>query len=91
MGLKPSELYSTTVYDFNMMAEAFSLNKEHELKVMRTHAYLVSVHSGLDKKGRNALSPEKMYPLEKSKPSNKIMSKEEVKQRLLRAEQIWQQ
>jgi len=64
MGLKPSELRDTTLYDFNCMAEAFNKSQKHDYEVMRMNAYLISVYSGLEGKTRKKLTPEKILPLE---------------------------
>lgn len=64
MGLKPSELRQTTLYDFNCMAEAFGENQKHDYEVMRMNAYLISMYSGLEGKARKKLTPEKILPLE---------------------------
>ncbi len=65
MGLKPLELRETTVYDFNLMAEAFNEGLKHDYEIMRTNAFLISVYGGLDSKGRRKLTPEKMLPFNK--------------------------
>ena len=67
MGLKPSELRDTTLFDFNCMAEAFNQNQKHDYEVMRMNAYLISVYSGLEGKGRKRLTPEKMFPMKESR------------------------
>lgn len=68
MGLKPDELYRTTLYDFNRMTAAFMKNRRNEWDQVRTHAWLVSVYSGLDRNARRKLRPSKMLPLEGEKP-----------------------
>jgi len=45
MGLKPSELRDTTLFDFNCMAEAFNRNQKHDYEVMRMNAYLISMYT----------------------------------------------
>jgi hypothetical protein len=72
MGLKPDELRSTTMYDFNLMARAFTENRKHDFNVMRINAFLISAYSGLEGKARKKLTPEKMFPLKSNSEPTKI-------------------
>ncbi len=75
MGLKPNELRSTTMYDFNLMARAFSENRKHDYNVMRINAFLISAYSGLEGKARKKLTPEKMFPLKSNSEKPKTDKK----------------
>lgn len=63
MGLSPVELYRITLYDYNRMADAYYDDHIDRLKIMRTHAWLVSIYSDLTGDARKNLTPEKMFPL----------------------------
>jgi hypothetical protein len=78
MGMKPDEIRSTTLYDFNLMAEAFSLNVKHDFNVMRHNAYLISIFSGLDNKTRRKITPQKMFPLDSEENKKEKLTKEQV-------------
>lgn len=84
MGLKPHEIGSVTMYDFNIMVEAHNDKMKHDYQVMRMNAYLVSVYSGLEGKARRKLSPNKMFPLEEEKEKTKL-TREEVQSILARS------
>jgi hypothetical protein len=75
MGLKPNELRSTTMYDFNLMARAFAENRKHDYNVMRINAFLISAYSGLEGKARKKLTPEKMFPLKSNSEKPKTDKK----------------
>jgi hypothetical protein len=75
MGLKPNELRHTTMYDFNLMARAFSENRKHDYNVMRINAFLISAYSGLEGKARKKLTPEKMFPLKSNSEKPKTDKK----------------
>lgn len=63
MGLRPSEVYTTPLYDLNRMADAFQSSQKDQWHYLRVHAWLVSLYSDLDKKSRKKLTPEKMLSL----------------------------
>lgn len=75
--MTPDTLYSTTLYDFNRMAAAYTENRKDNIRLLRTHAYLVSIYSGLDQKGRKKLKPEKMWPLNEQ---HEIPDEEEIQE-----------
>ncbi len=80
MGLKPSEIRSTLVYDFILMCYAFQDNIKHEYEVARMNAYLISIYSNLDHKGKQKLTLDKMLNLDgKEIKKEDKMSKEEIK------------
>ena len=76
MGLKPEELRSTTLYDFNLMGRAFNENRKHDFNIMRINAFLISVYSGLEGKARKKLTPNKMFPMDEIKSER--MTKEQL-------------
>jgi len=87
MGMKPDELRSTTMYDFNLMAKAFGMNIKHDFNVMRHNAYLVSIFSGLDNKTRRKMTPQKMFPMDQEDIQKKKLTKEQVFEMLKKSNQ----
>jgi hypothetical protein len=78
MGMKPDEIRSTTLYDFNLMAQAFAINVKHDFDVMRHNAYLISIFSGLDNKTRKKITPQKMFPLDSDEIKKDKLTKDQV-------------
>jgi hypothetical protein len=60
------------MYDFNLMARAFTENRKHDFNIMRINAFLISAYSGLEGKARKKLTPEKMFPLDTDKTKTRI-------------------
>lgn len=78
MGMKPDEIRSTTLYDFNLMAKAFDMNMKHDFNVMRHNAYLITIFSGLDNKTRKKITPQKMFPMHNEEIKKDKLTKKDV-------------
>jgi len=79
VGLKPNELYDTTLYDLTLMAEAHNKRIEHDYDVMRREASLL-LSAWVGKGDRNKIEPKTLLPLpsDKQEPKEqKLLSKQE--------------